>query len=97
MRNRTGIEDWILEKANYRYESTGQKFIFPYDLGTWENIKQVADPSCAPIGNGIHWKVRSGCNQYTLTVNIYRDFKCERNCHWFFLGSTHLNTSIVLD
>lgn len=58
------------EKANYRYEGTGQKFIFPYDLGKWENIKQVADPSCGPIGDGIHWKVRSGCNQYTLTVNI---------------------------
>lgn len=70
MRNRTGIEDWILEKANYRYEGTGQKFIFPYDLGTWENIKQVADPSCAPIGDGIHWRVRNGCNQYTLTVNL---------------------------
>lgn len=68
MRNRTGIEDWILEKANYRYEGSGQTFTFPYDLGTWENIKQVADPSCAPIGDGIHWKVRSGCNQYTLTV-----------------------------
>lgn len=68
MRNRTGIEDWILEKANYRYEGSDKKFLFPYDLGTWENIKQVADPSCAPIGDGIHWKVRSGCNQYTLTV-----------------------------
>lgn len=70
MRNRTGIEDWILEKANYRYEGSDKKFIFPYDLGTWENIKQVAEPSCAPIGDGIHWKVRSGCNQYTLTVYL---------------------------
>ncbi|XP_055325007.1 palmitoyltransferase ZDHHC6 [Sitodiplosis mosellana] len=68
MRNRTGIEDWILEKANYRYEGSDKNFIFPYDLGTWDNIKQVADPSCAPIGDGIHWKVRSGCNQYTLTI-----------------------------
>lgn len=70
MRNRTGIEDWILDKANYRYEGTDKQFIFPYDLGTWENIKQVADASCAPVGDGIYWKVRNGCNQYTLTVNL---------------------------
>lgn len=68
MRNRTGIEDWIMEKANYRYEGTDEKFQFPYDLGIWQNIKQVASWSCAPIGDGIHWKVHSGCNQYTLTV-----------------------------
>lgn len=80
MRNRTGIEDWILEKANYRYEGTGQKFVFPYDLGTFENIKQVADPSCAPIGDGIHWKVRSGCNQYTLTVKKNQLFELDAFC-----------------
>lgn len=71
MRNRTGIEDWILEKANYRYENTEKKFIFPYDLGPWKNLQQVADFTCAPVGDGIHWKVRSGCNQYTLTVNSF--------------------------
>lgn len=71
MRNRTGIEEWILEKANYRHENTGEKFVFPYDLGTWENIKQVADWSCSPVGDGIYWTVRSGCNQYTLTVLCY--------------------------
>lgn len=69
MRNRTGIEDWILEKAIYRYEGTDEKFLFPYDLGMCDNIKQVADWGCAPVGDGTHWKVRSGCNQYTLTVN----------------------------
>lgn len=70
MRNRTGIEDWILEKANYRYEGTDKTFLFPYDLGIFENVKQVADWSCAPVGDGITWKVRSGCNQYTLTVKF---------------------------
>lgn len=68
MRNRTGIEDWILEKANYRFDGATEEFLFPYDLGTWDNIKQVADWGCAPVGDGIHWKVRKGCNQYTLTV-----------------------------
>lgn len=69
MRNRTGIEDWILEKARYRRDETDPEFLFPYDLGALENIKQVADWSCAPIGDGINWKVRGGCDQYTLTVN----------------------------
>lgn len=70
MRNRTGIEDWILEKANYRFEGTDKKFLFPYDLGIWQNIQQVADFSCAPVGDGIQWKVRNGCTQYTLTVFV---------------------------
>lgn len=69
MRNRTGIEDWILEKAKYRREDSDTEFLFPYDLGTVENIKQVGDWSCAPIGDGVNWKVRDGCDQYTLTVN----------------------------
>lgn len=75
MRNRTGIEDWILEKANYRFEGTDKKFIFPYDLGIWQNIQQVADFSCAPVGDGIHWNVQNGCTQYTLTVFIQILFK----------------------
>lgn len=32
-RNQTGIEDWILEKANYRRKDTEETyFIHPYDL-----------------------------------------------------------------
>lgn len=68
VRNRTAIEDWILEKAKHRYDGSDEEFLFPYDLGVWDNIKQVADLSCSPIGDGIHWRVRNGCNQYTLTV-----------------------------
>ena len=68
IRNRTGIEDWILEKAKYRREGTDEEFVFPYDLGVIENIQQVANVSCAPIGDGITWKVQDCCDQYTLTV-----------------------------
>lgn len=67
MRNRTGIEDWILEKANYRREGTSEKFVYPYDLGVKENIFQVLSLTCTPIGDGITWKVRDDCDQYTLT------------------------------
>lgn len=68
IRNRTGIEDWILEKANHRRKDSNEKFIFPYDLGIWNNIKQVLNFSCEPVGNGVTWPVVEGCDQYTLTV-----------------------------
>lgn len=67
-RNRTGIEDWIMEKANHRRKDVNEQFIFPYDLGRWENLKQVLNFSGQPVGDGITWPVREGCNQYTLTI-----------------------------
>lgn len=70
VRNRTGIEEWILEKAKYRREGTNEIFLFPYDLGTWENIKQVFYwTDTLPI-EGIIWPIRDGCNEFTLTVRI---------------------------
>ena len=41
LKNQTGIEDWIKEKADYRLRRTGQQFVWPYNLGRWENWKQV--------------------------------------------------------
>lgn len=67
LRNRTGIEDWILEKANFRRKDTNQKFIFPYDLGWYNNFFQVMSFSGQPIGDGIHWAVAERCDQYTIT------------------------------
>lgn len=73
VRNRTGIEDWILEKANHRRWNTEEKFVFPYGLSFWDNIKQVLNYSCQPVGDGITWPVVDGCDQFTLTVifNFY--------------------------
>lgn len=67
IRNRTGIEDWILEKAIHRRKDSEEVFTFPYNLGPWNNIKQVINFSCEPIGDGIFWEVVEGCDQYTLT------------------------------
>lgn len=68
-RNRTGIEDWILEKAKYRRDDNEPEFRFPYDLGSLKrNMAQVLSRSCAPIGDGVVWETRPGCDQYTLTV-----------------------------
>ena len=41
MRNRTGVEDWILEKAVHRRGALDEPFIYPYDLGRWMNLCQV--------------------------------------------------------
>ena len=42
MRNRTGIEDWILEKAIHRRNEEDEPFIYPYNLGRVRNFCQVS-------------------------------------------------------
>jgi hypothetical protein len=82
VRNQTGIEDWILDKALYRRkammraakeagdeEYQVEPFVYPYDLGKKKNFLQVVNLSCLPVGDGVHWPVVDGCNQYTLTVS----------------------------
>ncbi len=32
VRNQTGIEDWIMEKAAYRLRGTDLEFLNPYDM-----------------------------------------------------------------
>ncbi|KAL1122363.1 hypothetical protein AAG570_003768 [Ranatra chinensis] len=68
IRNRTGIEDWILDKAMYRRLPSDPPFIYPYDLGWWKNFIQVINFGFGPIGDGITWPVVEGCTQYTLTI-----------------------------
>ncbi|XP_055616518.1 palmitoyltransferase ZDHHC6-like [Toxorhynchites rutilus septentrionalis] len=67
LNNRTGIEDWIVEKARHRREGTDESFRYPYDLGKWKNVQQVASWTCSSIGNGVEWAVAEGCDQFTLT------------------------------
>lgn len=70
-RNRTGIEDWIIEKARFRSQKTGIKFIYPYDLGCQENVKNFISLGFHPAPEQqnceIQWPVVDGCDQYTLT------------------------------
>ncbi|XP_012286618.1 palmitoyltransferase ZDHHC6 isoform X2 [Orussus abietinus] len=66
-RNRTGIEDWILEKAQSRRTGGKEKFIYPYSRGWLIDAKQVLTWNCIPVGDGIMWPVIEGCDQYTLT------------------------------
>jgi hypothetical protein len=82
--NRTGIEDWIVEKAKYRREGTDSKFTYPYDLGCWQNIKQVINWSCSPVGDGFSWALAENCDQFTLTVRTESLFSC-RHVHFSFI------------
>ena len=78
LKNQTGIEDWIKEKADYRLRRTGEKFVWPYDLGRLENFKQVIGFSCQPRSDGITWPVAEGCDQYSLTREQLRQKEDKR-------------------
>nr|XP_048279256.1 palmitoyltransferase ZDHHC6 [Myodes glareolus] len=70
LRNKTSIESWIEEKAKDRiqYYQLDEVFVFPYDMGSkWTNFKQVFTWSGVPEGDGLEWRVREGCDQYSLT------------------------------
>ncbi|KAL1508882.1 hypothetical protein ABEB36_003704 [Hypothenemus hampei] len=68
LKNCTGIEDWILTKANHRRNNKNETFIHPYDLGWKENLRQVFTLYGQPVGNGIDFPVRDGCHEFTLTI-----------------------------
>ncbi|KAJ8023006.1 Palmitoyltransferase ZDHHC6 [Holothuria leucospilota] len=65
-KNETGIESWIKAKAEARERE--DEFIYPYNLGWKENLKQVITWQGRPKGDGFTWPVVEGCDQYTLTV-----------------------------
>lgn len=37
----------------------------------WTNFKQVFTWSGVPEGDGLEWRVREGCDQYSLTVSSF--------------------------
>ncbi|GIX79122.1 palmitoyltransferase ZDHHC6 [Caerostris darwini] len=66
IRNETSIEDWIVVKAYSRPRPENDVFIYPYNLGWWQNIKQVF---WEPQGNGMtDWPLVDGCHPYTITI-----------------------------
>lgn len=67
LRNQTGIEDWIIEKAVFRHRHLDRHFIYPYNVGRLSNISQVITWTCQPKGDGIVWEVAEGTDQYSLT------------------------------
>merc|ERR1719495_1772893 len=67
-RNETGIESWIVEKAMARPRPEDEFWMFPYDLGLFDNIRLVLNWSHDYVGDGIHWEVIEGLDEYTLTI-----------------------------
>jgi len=78
LRNQTGIEDWIKEKAEYRIRHSEASFVWPYDLGWRDNLRQVITWSCKPLGDGVVWEVVAGCDQYSLTREQLRQKEDKR-------------------
>jgi len=89
LKNRTGIEDWVLEKAAFRREGTDEEFLHPYDLGWKSNFLQVLNWSLSPKGDGINWETREGCHQYTFTIEQIKqkEFKRERSLEYSVVKS----------
>uniref|UniRef100_A0A095AVI4 Palmitoyltransferase n=1 Tax=Schistosoma haematobium TaxID=6185 RepID=A0A095AVI4_SCHHA len=90
-RNQTGIESWIVAKANVWRKDIGEKkpFRYPYDLGKLVNFQQIFLWSGKVLGDGYYWPVVKGCTQYDLTLEqiyqkrlkqkIQRTFKITQN------------------
>ena len=73
IRNKTGIEVYICEKADDLTRSEDSTFVYPYDLGVWNNFK------CFLIGgNGYDWPIRPGASKYALTVEQKRQKEAKR-------------------
>nr|CRZ23583.1 BMA-DHHC-6 [Brugia malayi] len=81
IRNRTGIEDYIVDKANARERNAA--FIYPYDLGWRRNISDVLLTwDGMPKGNGIWWPVIHPTTQFTLSEEQLLQKKYKRdNAH----------------
>eukprot|EP00731_Ephydatia_muelleri_P005664 Em0002g1840a len=74
-KNETQIEEWIISKARQRRKRAARShgvqlepFVYPYNLGSWENFKQVVNFSGRAKGNGVEWPVKEGCNPYSLSI-----------------------------
>lgn len=76
VRNMTGIEEWIVQKAillrKFSEESLGP-FVYPYDLGWKANLAQLFYSSSYLSLDGLNWPVCDGCNQFTLSVSSYKN------------------------
>ncbi|KAL8612465.1 hypothetical protein ACOMHN_058593 [Nucella lapillus] len=68
VKNETGIETWIIDKARDRErEEAEEPFTYPYNLGRYRNLRQVFTWSGRPRSDGYTWEVVDGCHQFALT------------------------------
>lgn len=80
MVNKTQIEEWIIEKANHRRRSQRElvPFVHPYHLGCCRNLWEVVNVYGNPLGDGIHWTIRDGCDKYSFTIEQLEQKKLKR-------------------
>uniref|UniRef100_A0AC35UAZ2 Palmitoyltransferase n=1 Tax=Rhabditophanes sp. KR3021 TaxID=114890 RepID=A0AC35UAZ2_9BILA len=69
LRNKTQLEEFICEKLKIEFEKM-EDFPYPYDLGKWENLKQIFCHGNTPKGNGIWWDTTEETNN--LTLGLYQ-------------------------
>ncbi|KAL7734120.1 hypothetical protein ACLKA6_011800 [Drosophila palustris] len=111
VKNRTSIEQWIVEKASCRRARSKRQlkpFVYPYNIGWYSNLGQVFNIESQTRGRGIEWPVRKGCDQFTLTREQLaqkaekrqrtRTFKCTRHVtgHWLPILSQGLMVTICV-
>ncbi|XP_041363852.1 palmitoyltransferase ZDHHC6-like [Gigantopelta aegis] len=69
LKNETGIESWIIDKAEDRLREPEEgDFVYPYNLGYRRNFKEVFTWTGKPLSDGFTWNIVNGCDQYTLTI-----------------------------
>ncbi|KAL3875783.1 hypothetical protein ACJMK2_033700 [Sinanodonta woodiana] len=92
LKNETGIETWIKEKAEEldRDEDEG-RFVYPYHLGWWKNLKYVFSLTKQKHSDGYSWPVIEGCNQYTFTIEQLKQkaVKRERTVQYIIVDDYH--------
>lgn len=85
--NKTEIESWICEKADYRrlVDPDLKEFIFPYNIDCMTNIKEIAGENLflwllptESNGNGLDYIIRMGCGTYDLTKEQLQQKKEKR-------------------
>lgn len=82
------------QKARHRREhfKIKEEFIYPYDLGLKENLRQVFNwtGNFRPIGDGFSWNILECCDQFTFSVRcIYLQLSqrfCDQNWHMLNIG-----------
>ncbi|CAJ0564350.1 unnamed protein product, partial [Mesorhabditis spiculigera] len=81
--NKTGVEEYIYDKAQARMSDEGYRginFVYPYDLHFRRNISEVlSNFKGRAKGSGIWWPIRGDCTQFTFSEEQLRQKKLKRS------------------
>uniref|UniRef100_A0A8R1V5P1 Palmitoyltransferase n=1 Tax=Pristionchus pacificus TaxID=54126 RepID=A0A8R1V5P1_PRIPA len=83
-KGKTALEEYIVSKADHWREERSEEgeevtpFIFPYDMGWKNNLKEILSGWGDARGNGVWWPVKNGTNQFTLSEEQLRQKASKR-------------------